>query len=188
MSKEIYLKLTVSPPPPLSTPKKVIRIIGFAIVVFCLILLGRPQSLSFGSEEQIQGELQTENPTRVAIQKIAIDLPVKETTINNSDWEINPNGASHLDISADPGTSGNIIIYDHNTWNHFGKITQLKNGDLIEIRTDSGKIFNYKVYKTIVVDPSDVHVLKEYQDQSLTLYTCTGFLDSKRFVVKAERI
>ena len=38
---------------------------------------------------------------------------------------------------------------------------------------------------TQVVTPDQTHILAPSDDRRVTLYTCTGFLDRKRFVVTA---
>lgn len=188
MQKEIYLKLTIPTPPSLTKTQKAIRVFGLVLVLFSLFLIMPKQaSLSFDQEETLEKEIQTKNPTEIFIEKLNLRLPVNEASVKDGAWEINTAGASHLDVSADPGVLGNIIIYDHNTLAHFGKITRLKDTDIIEITAEDGKLYRYKVYQTYVVSPKNTEVLHESSDQALTIYTCYGFLDSKRFVVKAKR-
>jgi sortase (surface protein transpeptidase) len=43
----------------------------------------------------------------------------------------------------------------------------------------------FKVEYTATVDPSQTYIIDNTKDTRITLYTCTGFLDSKRFVVVA---
>jgi LPXTG-site transpeptidase (sortase) family protein len=189
MPREIYLKLSLPPAPPLTKFQKVVRIFGFVLVLFALtLLMPKETNLSFAKEDHLIKEVQTYNPTRIDIEKIGVSLPIGETSIKDGKWSINPDGASHLDISADPGVEGNIIIYDHNLIHRFGKISELKPGDIIVVTSEDKKEYRYKVYETIIVDPTQVDVLHNYDTQTLTLYTCYGFLDSKRFVVKAERV
>jgi len=189
MPKEIYLKLTLKAPSPLSKFQKIIRIFGFILVLLALMLLiPKETSLSFDKAENIDRQAQTYNPIKIDIEKIGISLSVAETQIVNGTWSINPIGASHLNISADPGVEGNIIMYDHNLIYRFGKIVELKTGDIITLTAEDSKEYSYKVYETIVVDPKNVAVLNETGSQTLTLYTCVGFMDSKRFVLKAKRV
>lgn len=130
----------------------------------------------------------TTQPIRITIQNLQIDLPLSETRIQNNVWEISQTGASHLTTSAEPGSHGNIIIYAHNTNDRFGKITQIKPGDKVFITALDGKVHVYKVVKTETVNPDQIELLLPTATETLTMYTCTGFLDSKRFVVVAKTI
>ena len=62
----------------------------------------------------------------------------------------------------------------------------MKPGDRIEIAFSDGSIREFVVAYTTTVNPGQVEILKDSEDSRLTLYTCTGFLDSKRFVVTAK--
>ena len=73
----------------------------------------------------------------------------------------------------------------------FANAYKLKNGDII-YATVKGVKYSYKIFKTIVVDPSDTSALEQDYDNSyLTLVTCTPPGTTwKRLVIKSrlERI
>src|SRR5581483_7954912 len=127
-------------------------------------------------------------PVKIRIPRFSIDLPIEEAQIKNGIWQINSKGASHLAISANPGDKGNIILYGHNKKNLFGKARGLKIGDEIDIISKDGKEFIYKITETKIVAPTDISVVAPTTGEVLTFYTCTGFLDTKRFVVKARPV
>ena len=52
----------------------------------------------------------------------------------------------------------------------------------------NGEERNFLVEYTSVVDPNQTYILSQTKDKGITLYTCTGFLDTKRFVVTATLI
>lgn len=145
-------------------------------------------TLSFTSspEQSITSEIKSKKPVELIIPSLSIDLDIKESSISAGNWEINPEGASHLNISSNPGEKGNIIIYGHNKTNLLGKILNIAKGDQILLKDGQGKSHTYKVDKTLIVNPDDVWILNKSDGEILTLYTCTGFLDSKRFVVVAK--
>ncbi|SRR5258708_4699841 len=124
-------------------------------------------------------------PTRVQIPSQNIDLPITEASIQDGVWQTSQTGATHLDTSARPGESGNVVIYGHNLLRLFGKIRGLKAGDKILVSTSEGKNIEYTVNSTEVVKPDNVEAVLPTTYEILTAYTCTGFLDSQRFVVKA---
>lgn len=124
-------------------------------------------------------------PSRVVIKSAKIDTPVSSVPEFESRWETNPSGASYLETSPLPGTVGNSIIYGHN-WNSiFLHLTSVRPGNFIEVYMSDGSRRVFGVVATQTVSPDAVEVLKPSKDRHLTLYTCTGFLDMKRFVVSA---
>lgn len=122
--------------------------------------------------------------TKIKIPRIKLDQPILEATIQNNIWQVSNDGISHLQTSANPKQEGGIILYGHNTNDRFGPIRWLENGDIIEITTTDNNIHKYSVSQILTVSPSQVDVLAS-DTEVLILYTCTGFLDSQRFVVKA---
>lgn len=126
-------------------------------------------------------------PTHIAIGN-KISLPVTEETMVGGKLQISPTKASHLLASALPGEPGNVIIYGHNLNTVFGYLVDARVGDLVSIYTDDGKLHRYKISEIRIVDPSQTALLAPTTHEVLTLYTCTGLLDSLRFVARAEPI
>lgn len=133
-------------------------------------------------------DVRVSKPVEIIIPTQSIDLNIKESVITRGVWEINPEGASHLNTSANPGEKGNIIIYGHNKINLLGKIRNLHKGDVFSIKNSEGTTRNYFISKILIVEPKDVWILDDTDEETLTLYTCTGLFDSKRFVVIAKPI
>jgi len=124
-------------------------------------------------------------PTFVYIPSVQIALPVSETQIKHNIWEISKEGASHLTTSANPTESNTIILYSHNTNDRFGPIRWMKINDIIRITTENGLVHEYTVVETMTVKPTEVDVLSSHDNEMLILYTCDGFADRMRFVLKA---
>lgn len=86
---------------------------------------------------------------------------------------------------------GNVVLAGHNYINgtFFGNLRKLENGDVIELTDKYRVTLKYEVYKTYVVDPNDVSILKPEQDgiRELTLYTCTNGREN-RLVIRARQI
>jgi len=126
-------------------------------------------------------------PVLLRIKDLGIELPIYEAEIkDNNKWPTTTEGISYLVSSPIPGEIGNSILYGHNWANLLGNLTKAKPGQIVEIIFSdwSRKIFT--IANTQVVSPSQTEILKNSDDTKLTLYTCTGFLDSKRFVVTAK--
>lgn len=114
-----------------------------------------------------------------------VSLPIVEAGMVNGTWIVSPTNANHVQQSANPGEPGNIIIYAHNLWNMFGPLQSVSVGDTISIRTKDNTVHTYVVVTTQEVTTQNTLFLQPTHSETLTLYTCSGFLDSKRFIVRA---
>ena len=124
-------------------------------------------------------------PIGISIPSLGLDLPVKPAKVIDGKWEDPKNTIGYWSDSPIPGQQGNSIFYGHNWPNLFGTLNKIKTGDIIQITANDGTIQNFKVAQTYIVTADQTHILNQTEDTRLTIYTCTGFLDSKRFVVIA---
>ncbi len=122
-------------------------------------------------------------PTRIRVPRADIDLDVFPTLINEGIWQINPRGASYLFTSARPDQSGPIIIYAHNTRDRFGPLKRLNRGDVLLLSDELGKTHQYQVEQILTVSPDHIEALQA-NEETLVIYTCTGWLDSQRLVIR----
>jgi len=170
---------------------RILTLAGILLIIFSLFLYWQkttPRRVAFNLESNFntrdahQGEAV---PTKLIINELGIELPVFGAEIVGNNWPVTKNGVSFLSSSALPGTKGNSILYGHN-WNSLlGPLTKAKPGQKIEVLLSDGNIVNFVVDSTQIVSPNQASVLAESRDKRLTIYTCTGFLDSQRFVVSA---
>lgn len=123
-------------------------------------------------------------PTRIKVADL-INIPVEGHNYSNGQWTVSETVASYLTQSAKPGEPGNIIVYGHNRPQIFSPLTKTKVGDEVILTTDDGRERRYAVRTIREVDPSQVESLQPTPTETLTIYTCSGFLDSKRFIVIA---
>lgn len=171
---------------------RLFRLVGF-ISIFCAIVLlaqhYNPNRLSFSynSAKNVSNQPQKGNePVALIIPGLAIHLPIIPTEIKNKKWQTTDLGVSYLKSSAVPGEQGNSIFYGHN-WNSLlGNLVHIKSGQQLTIVFADGSKKKFRVQYIGVVSPSQESILKDTTDKRVTLYTCTGFLDSKRFVVVAN--
>ncbi|KKQ25637.1 MAG: Peptidase C60 sortase A and B [Candidatus Woesebacteria bacterium GW2011_GWA1_37_8] len=124
----------------------------------------------------------------IYIESLNIKLPITESKIENGIWQVSQDGASHLDISANPGEGGNIVLYGHNKANLFGRLTRIKIGQVVELKDEFGITHKYSVESTTTVTPDQIDYVLPKNTETLTFYTCVGFMDSKRFIVTAKPI
>ena len=90
-----------------------------------------------------------------------------------------------------PNTVGNYCIVGHNYKNKkmFGKLADIKNGDIVELTDNSGKTIKYAVYNKYVVNPEDVACTSQLTNgnKEVTLITCTNY-GKQRLVVIAREV
>ncbi len=166
---------------------------GFLCLLLSLTLFlerNNPRRLYFSTRPNYLSNKISKNnslPLEVKIKDINIDLPVIPSKINNETWETTTKGISWLMSSPIPGETGNSILYGHNWTNLLGNLVKIKPGQKIDITYQNKAKQSFIVTSSAVVSPNDVSILSQSNDTRITLYTCTGFLDLKRFVVVALR-
>lgn len=65
-----------------------------------------------------------------------------------------------------------LILMAHNYASHFGKLKNLRQGDLVRFTDEGGNVFSYSVVELETLMPMDVEEM-ESGDWDLTLFTCT---------------
>lgn len=125
-------------------------------------------------------------PNRILIPSLKIDLEVKPSRVINGLWEIHENTANFGIGSALPESLGNTVIFAHARWNLFAPLRKVRKNDLVSIKTVNDKWFIYIVVEKKEVKADQIEVISQTPDKTLTLYTCSGFADSKRLIVVAK--
>lgn len=118
-------------------------------------------------------------PVSIQINELDINLPVILTNYDGKNWNTTSEGVSYI---------GNNIYYGHNWGSILGKLPKAKIGQVIEVKLSDGSIQKYKITETYIVEPNNSNILEKADENTLVIYTCTGFLDSKRFIVSASLI
>ncbi|QQS39485.1 sortase [Candidatus Woesebacteria bacterium] len=124
-------------------------------------------------------------PVSLSLSTLDINLSVFPARVNEGRWETTTEGVSFLVSSATPGQNGNSVFYGHNYKNILGNLAKAQPGDLIKIVLSDGTTRSYKIEYVQIVSPDQMGILDPTNDERITLYTCSGFLDSKRLVVTA---
>lgn len=125
-------------------------------------------------------------PVRIQIPSIDVNEKVEEGQIVNGVWQISQENASYLLTSSRPGEGGNVVIYGHNKGSIFGPLLTARKGDIIKVETETGSAFEYQIEEVLNVKPDQIEVVLPTEDEVLTVYTCTGFLDTSRLIIKAK--
>lgn len=165
--------------------------LGISLILFGSLLVfqrNNPNRVAFAKGESniaIQIEDKVVIPTSIKIPSLDINLDIYTSEIKNGKWEVTDKGVSYLKTSVVPGENGNSVLYGHNWTNLLGILVKIKTGEIIEIVYSDGSKKEFEVKLIQEVNPNDVSILNNTNDRRITLYTCSGFLDSKRFVVVA---
>jgi sortase A len=119
----------------------------------------------------------------IQIPKIGLVHPIYEgVTLTVID-----HGPGHWPGSAVPGQLGNAVFAGHRvTHSHpFLRINELVPGDEIIFKMDNGT-FTYKMTRSQIVTPKDVHIVDPTPDATLTLFACHPPHQAiQRYVVRA---
>ena len=121
---------------------------------------------------------------RIGISAINVDAPV----VQGDDWEALKTGVGLNAGSGIPGRAGNVILSGHNDifGQVFRELDRLVPGDEIVLLTEKNA-FTYVVTGTQIVQPSQVEVMRQTEDSTLTLISCYPYLvDTQRIVVSAN--
>ncbi len=167
-----------------------LALICFVLTAFLYYQRNNPNRLAFNTNQKLSNSKSEikENPIAIIIDGINLNLPIIPANITNNNWQTSNIGVSYLSISPKPGETGNSILYGHNWTNLLGNLTKVQPGEKVIIVYPKNNIKNFLVEYTQVVSPNDISVLAQTKDKRITIYTCTGFLDSKRFVVVAKEV
>jgi len=125
------------------------------------------------------------NPSAISLPSLGINLPVVITHMDGKKWPTTPSGVSYLANTAIPGDIGNAVFYGHNWPSLLGHLKQAKNGEKLYIQYQDGITKEFTIDSISEVEPNSTEILAQSSTPKITLYTCTGFLDTKRLVVTA---
>ncbi|MBN3553970.1 class D sortase [Fictibacillus nanhaiensis] len=128
---------------------------------------------------------QTSMIGKLTINKINLTIPIMEGA-SQQNLKI---AAGHLKGTSAIGEAGNAAIAAHRSYTYgkqFNRLPEVEPGDLIQIETTK-KILTYQVTKKLLVEPSDLSVLRNNMNESnVTLITCHPMKNpTHRYIVKA---
>lgn len=185
--------------------------IALACFLFFLLLLNAPYAFkqTANTVEKITRSTQVETndePIALAsnhlhIPSLDITAPVLQPSAENEDayQQALKYGVVQHPNSNEIGTFGNTYIFGHSSdlvWNEgdyktiFAFLPSIKVGESIFITNDTNTLFEYQVFETRVIKPTDFSVLEQPEDKFLlTLQTSYPFGTAlRRFIVIAELI
>jgi LPXTG-site transpeptidase (sortase) family protein len=141
---------------------------------------------AFNETEVKAASHDVESPQALMFPSLGLAVPLVEATVVNERWQLSKEAGSY--VTVDSGDISGTIIYGHNYPRIFGKLSELKESDTFDVRSNSGVVHQYQVVHRKIVDPDDVDSVLPQTENDLVIYTCTGFLDSKRLVVESVQV
>ena len=143
-----------------------------------------PVSLETGE----QAEENVQKPVKIYIPRLKRTLDVTDGYFADGRWVISSTGVSYLITSGQVGKTGNAVLYGHNTNGVLGGLWRVQSGDFVEVTAESGQVYKYEIFERHEVKPNQVEILNQTDDARLTVFTCSGFLDSARFVTVGKLV
>jgi LPXTG-site transpeptidase (sortase) family protein len=120
--------------------------------------------------------------TRLVIPKMKLDASVVLSSIAGETWEVDhlDQNIGHLQGTASPGSSGNVVLAGHITLAPDGRagpflgLSNLTSGDLVTVY-HGDQPFTYRIDHLTMVKPTDIGVTYPSNDSKLTLITCLNY-------------
>ena len=126
----------------------------------------------------------------ITIPKIDISYPVLSDTSDEL-LEISVNRYWPEPNKLKPNEVGNYCIVGHNYRNGkmFGRLSELEDGDIVQLEDTTGRTLQYQVYRKYVVEPTDTTCTSQLTNgrKELTLITCTNY-GTQRLIVKCREM
>lgn len=130
-------------------------------------------------------QTKAESVVALRIPELGISSPVIPAELDGNKWEYTTKGISYLSSTPLPGEAGNSVLYGHNWPNILGRLPEAKPGMIVEVEFNDAQVKKFIILSTAEVSPRQVDVIEPTDDIRITVFTCSGFFDSKRFVVTA---
>jgi len=166
-------------------------IIGAGLIFYSALRQGYGWQTANRVEPQSNQDKTTQEapkPAKIYIPKLKRTLEISDGFIKDNRWTISKTGVSYLTTSGKIGELGNVVLYGHNTQEVLGGLWKVQVGDIVELTDSDGNIHKFGIFDRKEVKPNTVEILESTKDPSLTIYTCSGFLDTARFVVVGKKV
>lgn len=170
-------------------------LLSFGFFSLFLFLVGQRYGYFVPEPKALQGSVQIAgiatysgqltSPVRLLLPSLGLDLAIVPVSLQGKKWPTTPSGVSYLSNSAIPGEAGNAVFYGHNWPSLLGRLNQSRTGEKLVVTYADGLSREFTINNVFVVGPNSTEILASSPTPKITLYTCTGFLDTQRLVVTA---
>ena len=114
-----------------------------------------------------------------------VDLNIKAPILEGTDNSVLSKAAGHFIGTGDFGC-GNYCIAGHSSTiykEYFNNLKNVKTGMEVILYDKSKSIYKYTVTDTFIVEPNETWVLDDFEDNRLTIITCTDDGTQRQIVV-----
>ena len=123
-------------------------IIGAAVLIWPSFLKARPLFLVSSKAQNSQSDLNIgAKPAKLYIPRLSRILYVSDGYVTGNRWLVSPTGVSFYPESALPGSSGNSVLYGHNTKEILAGLWRVQEKDFLYVVLASGDIIKYQVFE-----------------------------------------
>jgi sortase A len=150
------------------------------------------------SEEDAVAPIPEDKTLRITVPDMArVEDAVVPYASGSDEESLRANSAIHLAGTGFPWErEANVYVAGHrlgypNTGSFlaFFDLNELENGDEVIVTDSEGRDYTYRVFKSFIVDPTDVSVTEPVEGKNIvTLQTCTLPDYSQRLIVQAEKV
>lgn len=133
-------------------------------------------------------ELNKEDENSLGIMLIP-KINVKVLIVEGTEVETLKYYVGHFKDTVLPGENGNFAVAGHRNYIYnemFRDLHMLDGGDEIIVRTKKDE-FKYKVVNSKVVEPTEISVLNQTKEPTITLITCTNS-GKQRYVITGKLV
>lgn len=159
-------------------------------VVACLygvhLLWERYKPARFDELGMVQGAVELgenevrDRPILMSFPQRNFSVPLVPGEIIDDTWSTSDEAATYITLNE------GMIVYGHNFPRILGSLHQVKVGDSVKITDETGEKIQYLVTTIKQVYPEYTDSIVPTDEEPLVIYTCVGFLDTKRLVVRAR--
>jgi LPXTG-site transpeptidase (sortase) family protein len=137
-------------------------------------------SADTGPTKLPSGNIEKENSSLV-ISKIGLNKPLYESQQVGNEWLVGDKEVIEKNIN------GHTIFYGHDTWDTFGNIADLSQGDRI-VRIENGQSTVYEVSEVSTVSEDDTSILMKGNTDDILLVSCDTYNEHMRVIISAHPV
>lgn len=168
--------------------------LGILFITIGAFLLVRYQSLSLPLSKSDKDSFASESiggpswPQWISIPNSKINAQIAAGGYKEGKWILDKDFVLYLPTSGKLGEGGNTVLYAHSRERLFGNLKKASIGDIVILGDANGKMHNYTIYSMEYIKPYQVEKIETNKKDTITLFTCNGWFDEKRLVVKAKAV
>lgn len=166
-------------------------LLGATITLLCLALYVRVGRVAYLEGLQPQGPVlggaRLVVPTVLHVRDWQ-PMVVEPGVYEGGDWSVSDQGVSYWVSSSGLDEMGNVVLYGHNKAGILRDLPTLRIGDILLVEGSDTQVRRYRVSVSEEVAVDAVEWLGLTETETITVYTCSGWWNTKRWMVQATRV